>query len=192
MVPTSATASPTPPPPFSSPFHLPTTTHSPCSYTYCQWLTHCWMNTPAGLRGNTCEEVIVVMTSFPFSKLGLWGHKCGLARGCPAISALNYCFAMISVHLFGQHMKTFFHPAGESFCFLCCCESDWGMSGICLQWITTLDISLPSFIWFKQLVYAQENLLRISLNGFFTGLFCLSVHFHSVIYFLICSSFNWG
>lgn len=35
------------------------------------------------------EGVIVVMTSLPFSRISLWGHKCGSARGCPTLSALT-------------------------------------------------------------------------------------------------------
>lgn len=51
------------------------------------------------------EGVIVVMTSLPFSRIGLWGHKCGSPMAWPTLSApLCYrnhppchCFTMVSV-----------------------------------------------------------------------------------------------
>ncbi|KAA8594137.1 hypothetical protein FQN60_004971 [Etheostoma spectabile] len=57
------------------------------------------------------KGVVVVMTSFPVCRIGLWGRKCGSARGNPLCSYRNkphcHCFAMHSVTLFGQHRQLF-------------------------------------------------------------------------------------
>lgn len=41
------------------------------------------------LGGNKRTGEITVMTGLPFSRMGLWGHKCGSARGCPGLCSLT-------------------------------------------------------------------------------------------------------
>lgn len=67
---------------------------SPNKYTFSLLLRIFWMveslltEPSCSPPGETQEEgVIVVMISLPFSRIGLWGHKCGSARGCPTLSA---------------------------------------------------------------------------------------------------------
>lgn len=103
---------------------------------------------PPGKRRRSWRRrgVIVVMTSLPFSRTGLWGSKRGSVRGRPSLCATERPGFTATVlpwsewHCLGN-TGSFFHSAGECFVSSLCGDSDSVMTGISLWWRTQWQLS---------------------------------------------------